>query len=70
MKTASNSNLKDFVKLFVGPALLNKSLIVFFGIKYSDQPDEGYGYALIAAILVFFVLIGAFLWRYRNIEDP
>lgn len=65
-----NPILKDFLKIFLVPLLINKCFMLYFGLKYSEFPDEGYGYGLAATIAFFLFTIGRFLWKYKDIEDP
>ena len=62
--------LKDFLKVFLMPLLINKMFMLYFGLNYSSYPGEGYGYGLVATILIMIFTVGRFLWKYRNIEDP
>jgi hypothetical protein len=62
-------DLKDFVISSLMPTLVGKSLVLYFGLHYSEEPGEGYGYGLIAAILLTLLMLGRFLWKYRNYED-
>lgn len=62
-------DLKDFVISSLMPTLVGKSLVIYFGLHYSSDPGEGYGYGLIAAILFTLFMLGRFLWKYRNYED-
>lgn len=62
--------LYDFLKAFLFPTIINKVLMLYFGINYSKSPGEGYGYGLIATLIVLAILIARFLWKYKNIEDP
>ena len=67
---ASNAVMKDFLKVLVMPLLVNKFFMFYFGINYSNHPDQGYGYGLAATILFLFFTVGRFIWKYRNVEDP
>lgn len=70
-KTGENNPIvKDFIKVFLLPTLLNKAFLLYFGLNYSSHPDEGYGYGLVASIVFLFFTVGRFLWKYRNVEDP
>lgn len=62
--------LKDLIKVFLVPTLLNKALMLYFGLNYSNHPGEGYGYGLAATGIILLFTVGAFLWKYRNEEDP
>ena len=60
----------DFLKTFLVPTIINKTLMLYFGLNYSEYPGEGYGYGLAASILFFLVSVGFFLWKYKDVEDP
>jgi hypothetical protein len=62
--------LSDFLKSFFVPMLINKAFMLYFGLNYSDHPDEGYGYGLAITIVFFLFTIGKFLWAYKDVEDP
>lgn len=70
MAEKSNEVLKDFLKVFLAPLLINKVFMLYFGLNYSNNPGEGYGYGLVATILFLLFTVGRFIWKYRNIEDP
>ena len=59
----------DFAKSFLMPTLIGKSFVLYFGLNYSEHPGEGYGYGLIAAIVVTVGSLVAFAWKYRNQEE-
>ena len=61
--------LSDLIVTFLGPTLLGKSLILYFGLNLADHPDEGYGIGLICAIAFTALMIARFLWRHRNYEE-
>lgn len=65
-----NPVLKDFLKVFLVPTLINKMFMMYFGLNYSEYPGEGYGYGLCATILFLLFTVGRFIWRYKDIEDP
>ncbi len=67
---SSNATLKDFLKTFLVPTLLNKAFMLYFGLNFSSHPNEGYGYGLVATILFLFFTVGRFLWKYKDVEDP
>lgn len=66
----SNPILKDFIKVFLFPTLINKMFMMYFGLNYSNYPGDGYGYGLLATIAFLFFTVGRFLWKYRHIDDP
>ncbi len=66
----SNAVLKDFLKVFLFPFIVNKFFMVYFGINYANHRDEGYGYGLVATIIILFITVGRFLWKYKDIQDP
>lgn len=61
--------LSDFIISFLMPTLFGKSLVVYFGLNYSEFPGEGYGYGLTLSIIFTLSMLGRFVWKYRNIED-
>ncbi len=69
-QTPMNGPIKDFLKAFFIPLLINKFFMMYFGLNYSNHPGEGYGYGLIASIVFFLVGVGRFLWKYRHVQDP
>lgn len=69
MKT-QNKVLKDFLTALILPLTVNKFLMMYFGLKYSEFPGEGYGYGLVATLAFMLFMIGRFLWKYRHISDP
>lgn len=70
--TSSSYNpiLVDFLRAFLVPMIPNKMVMLYFGLKYAENPGEGYGYGLAGTMVFFFIMIGRFLWKYRDIEDP
>ncbi len=67
---SSNPVLKDFLKAFLIPVLINKMFMYYFGVNYSNYPGQGYGYGLIATILFLLFTCGRLIWKYWDIEDP
>lgn len=61
---------KDFLRAFLLPTILNKILMLYFGLNYVEHPGEGFGYGLAASILFLLFTIGRFLWMYKDVEDP
>ena len=62
--------VQDFLAAFLVPTIINKGLMLYFGLNYSAHPDEGYGYGLIATLVFFVLSMAGFLWKYKDIEDP
>lgn len=62
--------LKDLIKVFIIPTVINKPIMFYFGLNYSNYPGEGYGNGLVATIAVFITSMGYFLYKYRNNSDP
>ncbi len=65
----AKKTLKDFIKSFLMPTLVGKTLVLYFGINYSLYPDEGYGYGLVAAIAFTVFGLMALIWKYRDQEE-
>lgn len=65
-----NKVLIDFVRTLILPMLFNKAFMLYFGLKYAEFPGEGYGYGLATTIFVLVFLLGKFLWKYKDVEDP
>lgn len=62
--------LKDFLRTLIMPMLVNKSFMFYFALNYSNHPDEGYGYGFAVTLVILFITLGTFIWKYRDIEDP
>jgi len=69
-ESAKPNVLKDFVIVFAVPTLINKAFMIYFGLMYADYPGEGYGYGLVATIIVLCFTMGRLIWKYRHIQDP
>ncbi len=65
----SKALLKDFIRSFLGPTLIGKAFVLYFGINMSEHPEEGYGYGLAAAITFTVASLSLFIWKYRNTEN-
>jgi hypothetical protein len=65
----AKKTLKDFIKSFLMPTLVGKTLVLYFGINYSLSPDEGYGYGLAASIAFTVFGLLMLVWKYRNQEE-
>lgn len=61
--------LTDFLRSFLMPTLIGKSFVLYFGIMLADNPGEGYGYGLAAAMAFTVVTLCLFVWRHRNYVD-
>ena len=61
--------LIDFFLAFFMPMVVGKSMVLYFGAMYSDEPGQGWGYGLAGAILFTLAMIGRFLWRYKDRQD-
>ncbi|MBX3040001.1 MAG: hypothetical protein KF789_04755 [Bdellovibrionaceae bacterium] len=62
--------LTDLIKVFLIPTLINKTLMLYFGLHYAEYPGDGYGYGLAATICFLIFTMGRFLWKYRHEDDP
>ena len=69
-KSNSKKVLEDFLRTLIMPMLVNKSFMFYFALNYSNHPDEGYGYGFAATLVILFVTLGTFIWKYRDTEDP
>lgn len=65
----SQKNLKRFLIAFLMPTLIGKSLVVYFGLNYSEFPGEGYGYGLAASMSFTVFMLLRFIWVYRHVQD-
>ena len=61
--------IRHLLMSFLMPTLVGKSLVLYFGAGYANNPGDGYGYGLLASILFTLAMIGRFLWTYRHHED-
>lgn len=61
--------LIDLIMTFIGPTLIGKGFILYFGLNYSSHPGEGYGTGLFISILFTLTMIAKFIWKYRNYEE-
>ncbi len=62
--------IRDLIKVFLIPTLVNKPFMFYFGLHYAAYPGEGYGYGLIATVFVLLFTTGRFVWKYRHESDP
>lgn len=69
-KENSKKVLKDFLRTLIMPMLVNKSFMFYFALNYSNHPDEGYGYGFAITLVILFITLGSFIWKYRHIDDP
>lgn len=62
--------INDFLMTLILPLTINKFLMMYFGLNYSEFPGEGFGYGLVATFLFMIFMISRFLWKYRHVSDP
>jgi len=62
-------NLFDFLVAGLMPLLVGKLFVFYFGIHYSKFPGQGYGTGLAISVLFTVVMLGRFLWKYRNYSE-
>ncbi len=62
-------NLFDFLVAGLMPLLVGKLFVFYFGIHYSKFPGQGYGTGLAISALFTLVMLGRFLWKYRNYSE-
>lgn len=60
---------RDFVTMLIGPSIFGKAMILYFGLMYSANPDDGWGWALLFSVLFTVLMVARFLWRNRNYVD-
>ena len=51
------------------PTLIGKTGVMFFGLNYSQYPGEGYGYGLVASILLTVFTLFRLVQKYKGRED-
>lgn len=61
--------LISYLRIFLLPTLFLKTAILYFGLKYAQYPDEGYGWSLLAAIALSLLNFSYFLWQSRHDTD-
>jgi hypothetical protein len=54
--------LSNYIRIFLVPTLINKGLILYFGLNYSMYPDEGYGYGLAISVSLTLLSFAYFLY--------
>jgi hypothetical protein len=64
--TQKKINLKDLIVTGLTPIFVGKTLIMYFGLGYSANPGEGYGYGLAITIGFTILMITRFIWKYRS----
>lgn len=70
LKKDNSPFIRDLIKVFLIPTLINKPFMLYFGLKYAANPGDGYGYGLVISVAILLFTTGRFLWKYRNEEDP
>ena len=68
-KKKQSIQIGDMLKSFCMPMIVGKTLVLYFGPNYSMYPGEGFGYGLIAAILLTLYGLFKFLWKYKDQEE-
>ena len=58
-----------YMKVFIGPTLILKTGILYFGLNYSSYPDRGYGWGLIVCIVLSLVNFGIFIYKNWSAVD-
>lgn len=56
----------SFVRTFIMPMIVIKFFLLYFGLNYSQYPGEGYGYGLVATLIVTVCSFAYFLWSNRG----
>lgn len=52
--------------ILVMQLIVMKTVILLFGARYAEFPGEGYGYGLAASVITTLIMVGFFVWKYRN----
>lgn len=52
----------SYLRMFLVPTLILKMGLLYFGLNYSEYPGEGYGWGLVATLVLSLVNAGVFLW--------
>lgn len=68
-KPLKKLEVKDLLITFVGPIVIGKIFVLYFGTNYSSHPGDGYGYGLAISIGVTLWGFIRFLWKYRAHEE-
>jgi|GEM_PF-4821104 len=55
-----------FARTFLLPTIVIKGFLMYFGLNYSRYPGEGYGYGLVAVLVISIISFGTFLWSQRR----
>lgn len=66
---SGNMKVKDLVQAFIMPTVVGKSLILYFGLGYSEEPSRGYGIGLVLSIAFTVIMLIRFVWKYRDYEE-
>ena len=62
-QSSSSGRLIPYLRVFLLPTLLLKTLLFYFGIQYSKYPGEGYGWGMLIVVVISVVNISIFLWQ-------
>lgn len=67
---ADNKKLMNYIRTFIVPTLALKAAVLYFGIQYSLNPDEGYGWGLLVSIVLTLTNFAIFLYKnWNEIEE-
>ena len=56
----------SFARTFIVPMIIMKVFLLYFGLNYSQYPGEGYGYGLVATLVISGAGFAYFLWSQRR----
>lgn len=66
-RAADDAKLFAYMKTFIVPTLLLKASIIYFGLNYSNDPGQGYGWGLLISVVLS--LFNFALFIYKNWND-
>lgn len=64
-----NKTLSQLIVSFLMPTLIGKSFVLYFGLNYSENPGEGFGYGLAAAIFFTVFMLLRLIWNFRGKQE-
>lgn len=62
-------DMTEMLITYLSPAVFCKLLVLFFGSYYSSHPGEGYGIGLVICIIFTLVMLGRFVWKYKDLGE-